>query len=103
MMSEIVPGTRHAELVPVIPTQRRLSRAVQAEVDMPLVEGLVANARVQAATAVAGQAMTGASMLSALEARLGASDPLTADRMAGFVEDYVLVARSALRRMGVVG
>lgn len=98
-MSELVPG-RRAELVPLAPSRRRLSRAAQTEVDQPILEGLVAHARVEAAAHVVGEAMVRASMLSALEARFATGDPVVADRYSSLVEDYMAVAHVAIRRMG---
>jgi hypothetical protein len=99
-MTDLVPRGQ-AELAPLVPARRRLSRAVQAEVDAPTIDGLVAASRVEAAAYVVGDAMARASMLGALEARLAASDPVAADRYASLVQDYMEVAHAAIRRMGV--
>lgn len=101
-MSEPVPAARPVELVPLTPPRRRLTRAVQTEVDQPQINGLLGAAHVQAVAYVAAEAMTRASLLSALEARLATSDPVAADRLSGFVDDYVHVARSTVRRMGTL-
>jgi hypothetical protein len=90
-----------AELVPLAPSRQRLSRAAQTEVNQPILDGLVAHARVQAAAHVVGEAMVRASMLSALEARFAASDPVAADRYSSLVEDYMAVAHVAIRKMGM--
>jgi hypothetical protein len=74
---------------------------VQRRVDEAAAEGLVAAAYVQAAAWVAQNGMARTAMLCAQEQRLAAADPLVADRYAGFVDDFVAIARNELRRMGV--
>jgi hypothetical protein len=101
-MSDLVLSNRAAELVLLAPPRRRLSRGVQAEVDRPQVAGLVAASHNQAVAHVTAEAMARTSLLSTLESRLAASDPVAADRLSGFIDDYVHVARSTIRRMGTL-
>ena len=96
-MSELVPREYAAERLPV----SRPPRWVQRMADDAAAEGLVAAARLQAAAWVAQDGMMRTAMLSAQEQRLMAADPLVADRYAGFVDDFVAVARNELRRMGL--
>lgn len=91
---DAVAGRRDAEL-----WGPRLPRTVQRAVDMQSARGLVGAARVQAASFVAQVAIHNLELLSHYEATASASDPVAASRYTGIVEDFLLVARSEMRRM----
>lgn len=98
-MAEIVPvpaGGARLNLV----SGRRLPRAVQAAVDDELAQGLVSAARVEAAAWVAHEGMTRLSLLTALEQHHAAGDPTRAAYYAALVDDFVVVARQSVRRLG---
>lgn len=85
--------------VPPITVSRRLPRSVQAAVDEEAAHGLVAVTRIRTAAWVAEEAMLRTQILEGLEQHLAAEDPVAADRYARYVEDFVLVARTTLRRL----
>jgi hypothetical protein len=100
-MTELVPrrsnfltSLRDADLVSP-PLPRAAERAIAAEAS----RGLVRAARVQAAGYVAATALTQLELLGHVEAAVAKRDPVSAERAAGFIDDFVFVARHELRKM----
>ena len=98
-MNELIRGGG-AELVPSS-MRRSVARLARAAVEEELAEGLVGIAKVQAASWIAAEAINRTAMLTELEKRTATSGPVVADRIAGIVDDFSLVARQALRRMAL--
>jgi hypothetical protein len=111
-MTELMPrprdGMRIVEgrepLAPRLPA--RVRKAIDRESAYGLANaaraqavGFVAEARVEAAELVAERTMLGLDRLHRVEAALSKSDPLKAERCNGLVEDFLLIARSELRRL----
>jgi hypothetical protein len=98
-MSELLRGSGN-ELVPSS-MRRSVTRVARSAVEEELAEGLVGVAKVEAAYWVAAAGMNRTAMLTELEKRTAGSDPVAADRVVGFADDFALVARQALRRMAL--
>lgn len=91
-------------LAPRLPV--RVQRAVDREAAWGLVNaaraqaaGFVASARVDAAEMVVERGMLGLDRLHQLEAVMAKADPINAAQYAGLVDDYLMVARSEIRRL----
>jgi hypothetical protein len=91
-------------LAPMLPMKVR--RAVDRESAWGLVSaaraqaaGFVADARVDAAELVTERTMLGLDRLQRIEAAMAKADPIKAERVTGLVEDFLLVARSEIRRL----
>jgi hypothetical protein len=61
--------------------------------------GFIAEARVDATEMVAERAMLGLDRLHRIEAAMAKTDPVKAEQYAGLVDDFLLVARTELRRL----
>lgn len=111
-MNELMPRPQAAvrtlrgadPLAPMLPYKVR--RAVDRESAWGLVSaaraqaaGFVAEARVDAVELVTERAMIGLDRLSRVEAAMAKTDPIKAERFTGLVEDFLLVARSEIRRL----
>jgi hypothetical protein len=112
MGKQLVPSPRVAirqlngadPLAPTLPKQ--VARAVDREAAWGLANaaraqavGFVAEARVEATELVTERAMLGLDRLHQVEAAMAKTDPLKAERFSGLVDDYVLVARTEIRRL----
>jgi hypothetical protein len=111
-MGELMPRPRDAvrTLRGADPLATRLPAKVQRAVDKESAWGLVSAARAQAAgfaadaridavEMVTERAMLGLDRLSRVEAAMAKQDPIRAERFTGLVEDFLLVARTELRRL----
>lgn len=111
-MGELMPRPRDAirELRGSDPLAPRLPRAVQQAVDRESAWGLVnsaraqavsyvASARVDAAELVTERIMVSLDRLNRVEAAMSKADPIKAERFAGLVDDFLLIARCELRDM----
>lgn len=78
----------------------KLQRQIEQAVGTTFGGGIVAAAQVQTAAFVTHTTLTQVAMLSAEEAALSAADPISADRYAAVVNDFVFAARSIIRGMG---
>lgn len=111
-MGELMPRPHEASrslrsadpLAPILPM--RVRRAVDRESAWGLVNaarahaaGFVAEARVDAAELVTERTMLGLDRLQRVEAAMAKADPIKAERFTGLVEDFLLVARSEIRRL----
>jgi hypothetical protein len=103
--SEAIHQLRRADpLAPRLPLKVR--RAVDRESAWGLVSaaraqaaGFVADARVDAVELVTERTMLGLDRLNRVEAAMAKIDPVNAERFAGLVDDFLMVARSEIRRL----
>jgi hypothetical protein len=84
----------------------KVQRAVDRESAWGLVSAaraqaasFAAEARVEAVELVTERAMLGLDRLHRVEAAMSKQDPVRAERFNGLVEDFLMVARSELRRL----
>jgi hypothetical protein len=84
----------------------RVRRAVDRESAWGLVSaaraqaaGFAAEARVEAVELATERAMLSLDRLQRVEAAMSKADPIKAERFNGLVEDFLMVARSELRRL----
>ena len=111
-MSGLVPRPQAWDLAQpshdVIPPRLsyRVQRTINEEAASALVRaaraqgaGFVAEARVEAAEAVAARAMRGLDWLHRVESAMTKNDPIQAERYSALVEDFLLVSRTELRRL----
>jgi hypothetical protein len=110
-MSEIIRRPADARtlrstdpLTPLLPVKIR--RAIDREAAYGIVNaaraqaaGFAAEARVDAVEMVAERAMLGLDRLHRVEAALAKQDPIRAERYSGLVEDFLMIARTELRRL----
>lgn len=59
----------------------------------------VADARIEATALVAERTMLALDRLNQVEAALAKQDPVKADRFAGLVDDFLLIARNEIRNL----
>jgi hypothetical protein len=112
MRGELIP--RGSDAVRVLrdadPLAPRLPYKIKHAVDRESAWGLVNAARAQAAGFVAGarieavelvteRAMLALDRLNHVEAAMAKQDPVKAERFSGLVDDFLLVARSEIRRL----
>lgn len=101
-MSEVIRGGGRADLMPVpVTVPRRLPREMRERIVEEMVEGYVSAARVEAAAWVASRAETQTGFLLNLEAQQTAKDPMHEEMFNSFIEDFALVARQSIRRLGM--
>lgn len=111
-MGDLVPRPRGAAHVlrGADPLAPRLPYKLQRAVDRESAWGLVSAARAQAASVAAEvrveavelvteRAMLGLDRLHRVEAAMTKDDPIKAALYAGLVDDYLMIARSELRRL----
>lgn len=111
-MSELMARPREAMrgVRDTDPLARRLPAKVQRAVDRESAWGLVGAARAQAAGYVAEARIEAAELatevgllcldrLQRVETATGRADPIRAERAAGLVEEYLLVARSEVHQL----
>ena len=111
-MSNIIPRLQDRELTrqshdilpPRLPS--RVQRAIDQEAARSLVQtaraqgaGLTAAARIEAAELVTARAMHGLDWLHRVESAMTKNDPVQAERYSALVEDFLLVARTEVRRL----
>jgi hypothetical protein len=111
-MGDLMPRPREAarSLRGADPLAPRLPRAVARAVDRESAWGLVnaaraqavefvAEARVDAVELVTERAMLGLDRLHRVEAAMAREDPVRSAQFSGLVEDYLMIARSEIRRL----
>ncbi len=100
-MTSLVPrdGYRPAGIRDVDLASTRLPKGTQRMVDAETARGLARAQRVNAAGFVAQAAMANLDMLGLLEASIARRDPVSAERAAVIIEDFMFVARVELRHM----
>lgn len=112
MSSELMPRPREGmeQLRGTDPLARRLPRQVRRAVDREAAwalttaaraqaVGFVAEARVDAAELIAERTMLGLDRLHRVEAAMTKADPIQSAQYAGLVDDFLLIARTELRRL----
>lgn len=84
----------------------RVQRAIDQEAARALVQaaraqsaGFTATARIEAAELVTARAMNGLDWLHRIESAMTKNDPIQAERYSSLVEDFLLVARTEVRRL----
>jgi hypothetical protein len=112
MSDELMPRMREAlnsrrrfdPLGPRLPI--RVQRAVDREAAWGLAAaaraqaaGFAADARLDAEEMVTERAMVAAERLNRLEAAMAKHDPVQAERVAGLVDDFLMIARLEIRRL----
>jgi hypothetical protein len=101
-MSEVIRGRDRADVMPVpVTVPRRLPREMRERIVEEIVEGYVSAARVEAAAWVTSRATTQTAFLTNLEVRQTANDPVRAEMFNSYIEDFALVARQSIRRLGM--
>lgn len=100
-MSELVPARGYQPAVPrdLGLASARLPRSVQRIVDAEIANGLARAQRINMVGLAAKTAMQNLDELGYLEAAIAQRDPLHADRAAGIISDFTMVARLEVRSM----
>lgn len=111
-MSELMPRPRDAmhSVRGVDPLAPSLPRAVRRAIDRESARGLVGAARAQAAGFVAEsrvdavelvteRAMLSLDRLHKVEAAVAKDDPIEAAQFSGLVDDFLMIARTEIRRL----